>query len=276
MNSSNISVPARFFQDQHLKKLALKGSSTYQNAKPFSHISYDDFLPADALEKVLEEFPDVDDTQWQQYKSETENGKLASSTYELIPPYTRYVLDQLNTPPFLQFLETLTGIKGLIPDPYYTGGGMHQTKRGGWLGMHVDFNRYEQLKLYRRINVLVYLNKEYQEEYGGHLELWDEDMKMCYEKIAPIFNRCVIFTTSENSHHGHPDPLHFPEGSTRKSLAWYYYTTESGSGAPDQAHTTLFKARKGKDRRYKLDTVKAVLRSCIPPIVITLIKKLRN
>jgi hypothetical protein len=270
----NISVPTRFFPENYLETLAREKAQTYQNAKPFSHVSFDNFLLADLLEKVLDEFPNISDPQWQEYKSETESGKLASGKYEMIPPYTRYVLDQLNTPPFLQFLETLTGIKGLIPDPYYTGGGMHQTKPGGWLGMHVDFNRYEELKLYRRINVLVYLNKEYKDEYGGHLELWDEEMKKCHGKIAPAFNRCAIFTTSENSHHGHPDPLNFPEGTTRKSLAWYYYTVENGEKIDDEAHTTLFKARPGKDASYKIGKIKAVVRSLVPPLLVTLAKKI--
>lgn len=270
----NISVPARFFPENYLERLAKEKAHLYQNAKPFSHTSFDDFLQPEILDKVIEEFPNVNDPQWQEYKSETENGKLASGKYDMIPPYTRYVLDQLNTPPFLQFLEELTGIKGLIPDPYYVGGGMHQTKPGGWLGMHVDFNKYDELNLYRRINVLVYLNKEYKEEYGGQLELWDEDMKECHGKISPIFNRCAIFTTSENSHHGHPDPLAFPEGTTRKSLAWYYYTVDNGEKIDDEAHTTLFKARPGKDANYKLKTIKSIIRELTPPIILSFVKRI--
>jgi Rps23 Pro-64 3,4-dihydroxylase Tpa1-like proline 4-hydroxylase len=270
----NISIPKELFAKNYLENLSENSADKYQTASPFSHIAFDNFLPADILEKVLSEFPDVNDSQWQQYKSETENGKLASSKYEMIPPYTRYVLDQLNTPPFLQFLENLTGIKHLIPDPYYTGGGMHQTKRGGWLGVHVDFNKYDQLKVYRRINVLIYLNKDWKPEYGGDLELWDDKMEKIEEKIAPIFNRCAIFTTSENSHHGHPDPITCPEGETRKSLAWYYYTVENGENLSSKAHTTLFKARPNKDKNYKTMQIKSIIRSFIPPIVITLTKKI--
>jgi hypothetical protein len=270
----NISVPARLFPEQYLENLAKENAAKYQQAKPFQHIYLDDFLPPEVLDKVLGEFPNVSDPQWQEYKSEVENGKLASNKYDMIPPHARYVLDQLNTPPFLQFLETLTGIQGLIPDPYYVGGGMHQTRPGGWLGMHVDFNRYEQLKLYRRINVLLYLNKEYKEEYGGHLELWNEKMERCEVKIAPLFNRCAIFTTSEGSNHGHPDPLKFPEGMTRKSLAWYYYTVENGDEIADEAHTTLFKARPGKDASYAIGKAKAILHKVIPRPVVKAIKSI--
>lgn len=269
----NITIPKKLFAEKYLEDLAENNADKYQTSKPFSHISFDNFLPAEILEKVLSEFPNVEDDQWQQYKSETENGKLASSKYEMIPPHTRYVLDHLNTPPFLQFLERLTGIEGLIPDPYYTGGGMHQTKRGGWLGVHVDFNKYEKLKIYRRINVLIYLNKNWKPEYGGDLELWDEKMENMEEKIAPIFNRCAIFTTSENSHHGHPDPITCPEGETRKSLAWYYYTVENGEHVSSEGHTTLFKARPNKDKNYKMVQIRSFVRSFVPPIFITLIKK---
>lgn len=269
----NILIPKELFKRGYLEDLAELSANKYQTASPFSHIAFDNFLPEDILEKVLTEFPDVNDAQWQQYKSETENGKLASSKYEMIPPHTRYVLDQLNTPPFLQFLEKLTGIKHLIPDPYYTGGGMHQTKSGGHLGIHVDFNKYDQLKIYRRINVLIYLNKDWKPEYGGDLELWDDKMEKMEEKIAPIFNRCAIFTTSENSHHGHPDPITCPVEMTRKSLAWYYYTVENGEAMYAEPHTTLFKARPNKDKNYKLLQMKSFVRSFIPPIAIIIIKK---
>ena len=270
----NTSQKESVFKDD-LKDLAEKKSQEYQTAKPFSHIVFDNFLNEDILDRVLNEFPVVTDPQWQQYKSETENGKLASSQYDLIPQNTRNLLDTLNTPPFLQFLEKLTGIQGLIPDPYYTGGGMHQTKSGGWLGIHVDFNRYEQLKLYRRINVLIYLNKDWKDEYGGHLELWDDQMQNCEKKVLPVFNRCAIFTTSENSHHGHPDPITCPIDMTRKSLAWYYYTAENGEKISDVAHSTLFKARPNKDKSFNSLKIKSIIKSFIPPILLDILKKLR-
>jgi Rps23 Pro-64 3,4-dihydroxylase Tpa1-like proline 4-hydroxylase len=258
-----------------LERLVAKADD-YQHAKPFSHIIIDDFLPPEVLEKVLEEFPGVQDPQWTEFKLETENSKLASNAYELIPPYIRYVLDQLNTPPFLQALERLTGISHLVPDPYYMGGGMHQTKRGGWLDIHVDFNYYERLKLYRRINVLLYLNKEWKEEYNGSLEIWDDKVKNMHNKILPLFNRCVIFTTSENSHHGHPDPITCPEGVTRKSLAWYYYTAENGENISDEAHTTLFKHRPGEGELFTVKNLKKALRYCTPPILIDFSRKIRG
>ena len=103
---------------------------------------------------------------------------------------------------FLEFLESLTGIDGLIPDPYYEGGGLHPIVPGGFLKVHADFNWHKDLKLDRRLNVIVYLNRNWKEEYGGHLELWNREMTRCERRVLPIFNRCVIFSTTDFSYHG--------------------------------------------------------------------------
>jgi len=161
---------------------------------------------------------------------------------------TMLLLHQLNSSTFLNFLESLTGIQGIIPDPHFNGGGLHQIERGGYLKIHVDFNRHKRLKLDRRLNLLLYLNRDWQEEYGGHLELWDRDMNRCHQRILPIFNRCVIFNTNDFSYHGHPDPITCPEGMTRKSLALYYYSNgrpadELQDSGGKEAHSTIFRAR---------------------------------
>ena len=118
----------------------------------------------------------------------------------------------------------MTGIQSLIPDPSFQGGGLHQIVPGGKLGIHADFNKHSRFGLDRRLNLLLYLNKNWREEYGGHLELWDRDMTHCEAKVAPIFNRVMVFGTTDFTYHGHPDPLRCPEGMTRKSLALYYFS----------------------------------------------------
>lgn len=265
-----------FLNEEYLKTLSTSLGSVYRSNAPFPHIVIDNFLPENVLEMVLEDFPTPESKHWTAYTNVTENGKLASRNYSDIPSRIRFVLDSLNTAPFLRFLESLTGIEGLIPDPYYEGGGMHQTGRGGWLSIHVDFNRYKKLNLYRHINVIVYLNKEWKEEYGGHLELWDNKMKHCIKKVAPIFNRCVIFTTSENSHHGHPEPLTCPEGITRKSLAWYYYTTESSKTKHIHDHSTVYKPREGKDVEIARIRRKEILRNLTPDIILRVYRKIKT
>jgi Rps23 Pro-64 3,4-dihydroxylase Tpa1-like proline 4-hydroxylase len=106
--------------------------------------------------------------------------------------------------------------------------------------VHADFNRHEKLNLDRRLNLLLYLNRDWKEEYGGHLQLWTRDMGRCVVKVLPVFNRCVVFSTTDFSYHGHPDPLTCPPGRTRKSIAMYYYTNgRAGGGALGRALDAL-------------------------------------
>jgi hypothetical protein len=143
---------------------------------------------------------------------------------------------------FLNFLEKLTGIAGLIADPHLRGGGLHEIRREGALGVHADFNLYPRLNIWRRLNFLLYLNEDWDLSWGGELELWDRTGKQKVKGIAPLFNRAVIFDTSNYSYHGHPHPLMCPSDRSRKSIALYYYTTQApeGESAP---HTTVFLAR---------------------------------
>lgn len=122
----------------------------------------------------------------------------------------RNLLAELNSEAFLCFLEEMTGIHGLVPDPYFEGGGLHETRRGGHLGVHADFNLHGKMKLQRRLNLIVYLNEPWDESFGGHLELWDSAMSSCQVKVAPVLGRAVVFSTDLDSFHGHPDPLNCP------------------------------------------------------------------
>ncbi|PCK08429.1 MAG: hypothetical protein COA42_09255 [Alteromonadaceae bacterium] len=168
-------------------------------------------------------------------------------------PITRALIHNLNSEPFLNFLSKLTGIKGLIPDPYLAGGGLHKIQRGGKLGVHVDFNEHETMNVYRRINVLVYLNKDWLKEWGGHFELWDGDKQGCITKLLPLFNRMAIFTTTATSFHGHPTPLNCPEDRCRMSLALYYYTANDRGDQQKQTHSTQFLTADGKREELGLE-----------------------
>jgi hypothetical protein len=159
----------------------------------------------------------------------------------------RSVFNFFNSQPMLEFLEGLSAIPGLIPDPYFVGGGFHETSRGGKLGVHADFRINEQLHLHRRMNVIVYLNPQWDDAYGGHLELWDRKMTHRVKSVAPIFNRCVIFNTDADSYHGHPDPLTTPDGLTRRSMALYYYTASREIYKEVPNVGTLYQARPGDD-----------------------------
>jgi Rps23 Pro-64 3,4-dihydroxylase Tpa1-like proline 4-hydroxylase len=198
----------------------------YQRAAPYPHIFLDDFLEEWAAEQALSEFPAVKDAGWIHYVHVNEK-KHGLNKMDLLPPFIRSVIAELNSPEFVAYLSQLTGIPDLLPDDMLEGGGLHQSKRNGFLNVHADFTVHPHKRNWRRrVNVLVYLNKDWQPEYNGDLELWDRQMKGCAQKIEPVFNRCVVFNTDQDSYHGLPEPIQCPEDMTRKSIALYYFTEE--------------------------------------------------
>jgi Rps23 Pro-64 3,4-dihydroxylase Tpa1-like proline 4-hydroxylase len=139
-------------------------------------------------------------------------------------------------------MSDLIGIPNLIYDPNLIGGGIHETNSGGHVDVHLDFNYIKEKNLHRRLNILIYFNKDWQEEYGGYLDIWDRDIKKCYGAFSPIFNRICGFATSEISFHG-VTPLTCPPNVMRRSFACYYYTKKAPAGWDGEYHSTVFKAR---------------------------------
>jgi Rps23 Pro-64 3,4-dihydroxylase Tpa1-like proline 4-hydroxylase len=222
--------------------------TAYANAVPFPHIVHPSFLDPDALAAVVDEFPNPDQlNDWRKLSSLDGKGRVAQSeklgySNELaFGPTIRTLLYELNSGPFLQILERITGISGLMPDPYLMGGGLHQYLPGAILRVHADFNMHPLWKLDRRLNLLLYLNENWQPEWGGELELWDRSMSRCVERVMPSANTCVIFSTTSESFHGMPDPLRCPKGRTRKSIAIYYYSTDQQDQR--QGQPTLWQVR---------------------------------
>lgn len=237
----------------------------YKSAKPFPHIAITDFLPPTLLENCLTNFPTTVGSESQSFDRDQERFKTSYNPEHLVDT-TRSLFYSFNSGPFLAFLEGLTGIEGLIPDPYFIGGGFHEIKQGGYLSIHADFNHHKTLNLERRVNVLIYLNKDWREEYGGQLELWDNDMKSCEVSILPAFNQAVIFNTSTTSNHGNPKPIAHPEGISRRSIALYYYTATWDGTKRD--HTTQFRGRLGtSDRTDWQVRFKEGLSEILPPLV---------
>ena len=201
-------------------------ASTYQQAYPYPFGSFDDFLEPEAARAAMNAFPGVKDDGWIHYVHVNEK-KHGLNKMDMIPTDIQEVIKVLNSEKFVSALSKLTGIPHLVPDPSLEGGGLHQSKRGGFLNIHADFTVHPHKRNWRRrVNVLVYLNEGWQPEYRGELELWTRDMKQCAQKILPVFNRCAIFNTDEDSFHGLPEPIQCPEDMTRKSIALYYFTEE--------------------------------------------------
>jgi 2OG-Fe(II) oxygenase superfamily len=205
-------------------------SEAYGAAKPFPHIAIDNFLP---------EFPQRA-TSAMDFNRDQERYKAQFNPDDLSAA-NRCLFYSFNSRPFIRVLENITGIKGLIPDPYFAGGGFHEISQGGHLSVHADFNHHKPMNLERRINVLIYLNRDWKVEYGGQLELWDDAMQSRVVSIVPLLNRCVIFNTTSNSNHGNPQPIDHPERTPRRSIALYYYTATWND--QKREHTTQFRAR---------------------------------
>lgn len=264
-------VPKDYLFDMNeLDALAEKYHEQYANAKPFPHVMIDDFLPEEVLNKVLDEFPGSKQIDWISFDGDVQK-KLGSKTEEQMGPFTRFLMYQLNSATFIKFLEKLTGIEGLIPDPHFWGGGLHQIKPNGFLKLHADFNFHPVLKVDRRINLLIYLNKDWEESYGGNLELWDRDITQCEAKIAPLFNRFVVFSTTDFSFHGHPQPLTCPPDRTRKSLALYYYS----NGRPEEevSRTSQTNWRMTPEEK-EVGKFKRTIAKFVPPIIFEMRKKI--
>lgn len=265
--------------NKELLELGKARHESYINANPFPSGYIDNVFNPEMLDKILEEFPDLQKNPENQYNDQNQV-KLAANSEERFGPVTKSFMHYLNSAPFLDFLSALTGIQNLIPDPYFYGGGYHQILPGGFLKVHADFNKHRTNGLDRRINALVYLNKDWEESYGGHFQLWDREMKECKAKILPVFNRLAIFSTSDFSYHGHPDPLTCPPDRSRKSLAVYYYSNgrpASDTNPGHEATDTLFKYRPGVDDAAKTKTkLDHLINLVTPPIIYFGVKKLFN
>jgi Rps23 Pro-64 3,4-dihydroxylase Tpa1-like proline 4-hydroxylase len=278
---SDTSVMNALLSDQFTQKLetlAQTKAEEYKSNQPYPHIYFDNFLPVQVAEAALRDFPEPKEADWQSYKDVNQHKKLAFDGVEKLPPSIRDVLYFLNTRPMLKFLETLTGIQSVLPDPNYVGGGLHQIRPGGLLEVHADFSYHNGLRLDRRINVLIYLNKDWKEEYGGHFELWDREVKRAEKKILPIFNRCAIFSTTSVSFHGHPEPLACPPDRNRKSIATYYYSNGRPEEDPEltHKHEVAFQQRPGVNRVKASLGVRKVIKSLIPPIFTDAYRALRK
>jgi hypothetical protein len=247
-------------------------SAQYCFAEPFPHIVLENFLPPDVAQLAVDHFPA------ESLKSDRvfEIGYAGHNKRQILPAecdaQARQLFHFFNSQPMLAFLEGLTAIQGLISDPYFAGGGFHETGRGGKLGIHADFRVNEQLHLHRRINVIIYLNEHWEAAYGGNLELWSRDMKEKRREVAPLFNRCVVFNTDATSYHGHPDPLTVPEGVHRRSIALYYYTASKEIYNEVPNTSTIYHARPGDDRSTQREAwdlrLDQHLRQWMPPALL--------
>lgn len=219
---------------ERLKALAEQHREAYKNAYPFPHAIMDNLFPKRVLRALMDEIPESMLGSDGCYSKHKRCAKRQGAEYQLMKsniidemdmrPITREVIWFLTSGTFINFLKELSGITGLLPDPDHNGGGIHLTARGGKLNIHADFNAWPGACLDRRVNFFLFLNDDWEEEYGGHLELWNKDLDKCGARIKLDLGRVVVFSTTDFSYHGHPHPLTAPDGRARRSIALYYYT----------------------------------------------------
>jgi Rps23 Pro-64 3,4-dihydroxylase Tpa1-like proline 4-hydroxylase len=222
----------------------------FREAKPFPYIVIENFLEPKAAEEVALAYPSFEQARAQGFSFNmlNEQRKVQVVDCTKFPTIVQRLNEAISSPQFLADLQFITGIPQLLVDETLSGGGMHLTGSGGRLDVHVDFNIVGEKKLFRRLNLLLYLNPVWQESWGGRIELWDRDVKECLASCAPVLNRCLIFETSEISFHG-VTPISAPPEVVRQSFAAYYYTSEPPPNWTGVSHSTIFKAR--PDERFR-------------------------
>lgn len=269
-----------FLDPSEARRIGESMAGDYCFAEPFPHVVLDNFFPDEVIQMALENFP----SDALQSDRVFEVGYAGLHKRQVLPgecnASARAIFHLFNSQPMLQFLEGLSSISGLVPDPYFVGGGFHETTRGGKLGVHADFRINEQLHLHRRMNVIVYLNPDWDEGYGGQLELWDRKMTVRLKSVMPILNRCVIFNTDADSYHGHPDPLTTPDGIVRRSMALYYYTASKGIYKEVPNNGTMYQARPVDDVSTQNEVrslrTEQWLRQWVPPALLRYVHAVRR
>lgn len=223
-------------------------NATYENY-PFSHTVIDNFFKDDHLQEILLNINNLQDND-ADCKFISPSSPFEYNKYAFTKDFNHYLnklFIELNSDEFINYLEKITGINELIRnDTSLQGAGIHRIRNGGYLQLHTDFNSYYNHygKLDRRINLLIYMNPDWKEEYNGNLCLCDKENNTCVKKILPTLNRCVIFNTSNKSIHGHPEILKTPDNICRQSIAVYYYTKNNNNNEfdfeGDREHTTIW------------------------------------
>jgi hypothetical protein len=231
-----MNAPDFFLERARLRPRALQHRENYAAARPYPHTVIDGFLGDPLASQLAAAYPGPKDAGWKRKDHAEQSarlGNLQRHGFEGVPLSIRHLLAELNAMAFLDFLETLTGVPGLIPDPHFRGAGLHLTLRGGHLAVHVDFNRDRFRALARRVTVLYYLNPHWDPAWGGDLELWNADPSQWELRIAPVLDPLVVMAHGVTYWHGHPAPLQCPDDRGRAVIAAYFYTADQSEDAPE-------------------------------------------
>jgi Rps23 Pro-64 3,4-dihydroxylase Tpa1-like proline 4-hydroxylase len=222
--------------------------------EPFKHIVLDNFFEAIVAQNALSNFPPLNSEIWDKTNDPEIEVKMRSkfSSEFDFPDGIIDAVRILNSSYVLKAIADKLDIPKLMPDPYFSGGGLNVTVSGGLLDVHVDGNYHDASGLNRRVNVILYLNPRWGKNWGGEFGIYDNKGEVCLKEVEPLYNRLVIFDTHDYSFHGLPNPLSFPEGEARRSIILYYYTKEprpTTQIAIDAPHSALWKKKNWTDKK---------------------------
>lgn len=221
-----------------------KYSQKYLDAVPFPHVVIDNFLTADVASKIETSISNLPSDCWQRMDHAAQRNKLWLSDIQKMPEEVKQVVEFFHSKPSLEWLQKVTRIPELHPDPELLGGGIHCTLEHGQLGIHTDFNWHPTLKKHRRLNLLLFLSEKWSAADGGVLEFWHRDMTSPVVSYVPEAGRLVLFATSEHSYHGHPMPV--ASGRKRLSISLYFYADTPPEGELLPPHWASWKRRPGE------------------------------
>jgi hypothetical protein len=227
-----------------LNLLARTHRENYLKAAPWPHLVLDHLIDPETIADA--EIQELKRALELPVKKSRRQIKAESPTVS--GPAARDIQSLFCTPQFVSFVEELTGISDLTPDPTHFFGGLHVSPPGAFQALHLDFRVHPITGMFHRVNVLVYLNSDWQDAYGGQLELWESDKTACAKSILPVAGRVVIFETTPSSFHGVPEPIRCPPGRARLSLASYFYTDTPG--ANDQRQPYFLRPKRPQDPWY--------------------------
>lgn len=244
----------KYMAENCARKITLSEDGKQYFNEPFRHIVIDNFFDQKLANLCLKFFPALNEPGWEHANEADIEVKFRTTWHSEfdIPEGIIDAIRILNSSLFLKAVANRIGIPKIIPDPYFTGGGLNVTATGGLLDVHVDGNYHDATGLNRRINAILYLNPDWKAGWGGEFGLYDEAGEVCLKAVAPLFNRLVLFDSHDFSFHGLPAPLAFPPGKTRKSIILYYYTKDlrpKDQVVVSEPHSALWKKKDLLDKR---------------------------
>jgi hypothetical protein len=210
------------FDKDTLLNFASAYDHTYRMAEPFPHASLKNVIPWEIMDEIHRDFPSETELDFEQLSE----GNLLLSKPTLFPDSVGFLIKEMSSPLFLTFLENLSGIKGLIPDPHFEGAGLNICKRGSLIDLYQDSNIHSKLGLHKRVKIVLFLNKDWNPKWGGELELWAKDKGEPVKSIVPEFNRFICMSNSERCRYASLNQVNCPSGHVKKFISIYYYSAE--------------------------------------------------